>query len=433
MRSWLIRSIDHTPRRTMLMVLGLALVLRLVVAITVPASGPNSVRCPVCSDAYWYYDVAYNLATKGQYADEFGLSAYRPPITPLFQAAVFLIAGIDNFLAVRFAHVILSVATVAFVGLTAWRMFGHRIGLTCAFLVTINPMIMFYITELLSETIFAFLLSLAFLLWVNTMFAKTHSWLWATATGVAAGLAMLTRPSAMAFPIAVVLWLMLTNRHRLVALSMPMLMGVCLAMSPWVIRNYLLFGNLILFSDNGAGAILRYYVDWLGYDVIALYDGPWPETTDFTQLNPYQHLDPHTRAVFAGKLVVNFCQHQPAQCLIAWLKSYGRMMTPILGGIHTLSTKLIALFTYIPLMAFGLYGLVLTQRYDDPPPMVRQLAWFFFIWFLGFMSVNALTSPEIRYRVPGVDLFLSIFAAVALVVLGEWRSRRLSEKPASIP
>lgn len=199
----------------------------------------NADICPKCGDIS-------NYVAKGKTLAGLNLNFFDPrydegTYAPLFEFA--LAAAIKLFgegaipLVAPFFGVLLIVATY-FLG-TA--MFNTPTGVLAAIFVSVHPMLTVFGLVPLVESLFALLLVSAFVLFQKEKFLSS---------GILLGLAYLTKYNGMLAVLSLILYLSVwggaEKRNRKL---LSFLIGILLVTSPWLLRNYALFGNPFHSSD----------------------------------------------------------------------------------------------------------------------------------------------------------------------------------------
>lgn len=254
-----------------------------------------------------YREIAENLLVHGSYALDlpahgasdtaggaYKSTAYRPPLYPLLLAAVNLGGGEVSLVRVALLQWLLGLATV-------WLTLqvGRRLQLgwgayVAALVVTCDPILLNQSSLVMTETLATLLAVAAIYAWLRLL--ETPRVTSAIALGAALGLAGLCRPTFLPWAAMLVLLLILirhattidqTWRARL-TLSGTVAVTVALVLSPWIVRNQLVFGKPIVTTTHGGYTLLlgnnpSYYR--------YLQDGksslPWPaDDPEFQQLLP---------------------------------------------------------------------------------------------------------------------------------------------------
>ncbi len=223
-------------RPDLLVVLGIATALRVGVFVA-------AVRSPQrfwSQDARDYIGVATHLhasylSGSGRW---FEVGLLRPPVYPLFIRLVFDIFG-RHYAPIIAIQLGISVATVGLVYWLAQLLLPRRYALGAAFLLAIDPASIVFANQMLTETLFAFLLTIAIVLVVVGQ--RRGGPVFMLAAGLMLGFATLTRPVAEYLPLLLVPALVLpaaTRRRASLALAAALAAGFVLPVGGWVIRNF---------------------------------------------------------------------------------------------------------------------------------------------------------------------------------------------------
>jgi 4-amino-4-deoxy-L-arabinose transferase-like glycosyltransferase len=233
----------------LLVVLALALAVRLtaIFAIGNPQQVPRSLAE---GDAPTYYVLADHMldGTGYRYAPDGPPTAKRTPGYPLLLASVFKIFG-RNFNAVRGVQCLLDVATTYLVFALAVILFGNpAVGLAAALAYALYLPAIQSTTYIMTETLYAFLLTLSVTAAALALKARNFS-LYA-ASGIALGLATLTRPGVLGLPLAMLVVSFFAGRGqasagRVFKGCLILLLAFCAALLPWVVRNERALGRFI--------------------------------------------------------------------------------------------------------------------------------------------------------------------------------------------
>ena len=167
----------------------------------------------------------------------FDLGLVRPPGYPLFVRAVFEVFG-THYVAVVAVQVVLSAATVALTFWLASLFVSRRFALAAATAVAIDPASIVFANLMLTEAVFALLLTAAIGL-VLIARRGDNAWL-ALAAGVLLGVAVLVRPVGEYLPIVLLPALVLAwpgRRARSALLAAVVLAGFAMPVGAWVARN----------------------------------------------------------------------------------------------------------------------------------------------------------------------------------------------------
>jgi hypothetical protein len=122
----------------------------------------------------------------------------------------------------------------------------------------------FYLSEMFvmttysmaSEPLFAALLSVYLVLIIRTVDRRSVAI--AAAAGAVLGLATLTRPTVLWLPVVSLGWILFHLRGRGIVMSVAFAAAVAAPQIPWVVRNYLVFGEPIVTTTLGGFVLYRH-------------------------------------------------------------------------------------------------------------------------------------------------------------------------------
>ncbi|MCK5572346.1 MAG: glycosyltransferase family 39 protein, partial [Bacteroidetes bacterium] len=203
---------------------------------------------PLRSDDAEYAALARSTLSGGGFSLESTPTAYRMPGYPLVVAGVFLALG-ESMTAVRLLQAIVDTLTCLLVFVIGRRIADERTGLVAALLYALFPLQILYVSSVMTETSFTFLLCAS----VALMLAPGASIPRMVAAGLVAGIATLFKPIALVLPVLIPFVPALVHQRNRVRLWMMLSFcaGVLLVISPWLVRNYLMFDRVALTSSIG--------------------------------------------------------------------------------------------------------------------------------------------------------------------------------------
>lgn len=202
-------------------------------------------------DAQHYVRLGENVWQRGVYSRQetppYAIDSHRTPVYPLIAGAVQAATGVIWPLYVLQALVQLLTALLVYdLGCRVW---GNGAGLAAALLYVCDPLGILLNWQAMSECLFVFTSTLTVYLAVRAWQAResAHAVSSYASVGVAAGLAALTRPTALYLAVvlaAVTAGRALLTRRRVAALAgaLCILLVTCVTVLPWVVRNHLRFG-----------------------------------------------------------------------------------------------------------------------------------------------------------------------------------------------
>lgn len=219
-------------------------------------------------DARAYDTIALNLLAGNGFKEHVNLSyEFDPGMLRAGPGYEFFLAGIYAVFGHHYEVVWVFQALLH--ALTAWLVYkcarlifseqSETIGLIAAGFIGFHPDLIEISAMLMTETLYLFFTVLTVFVFLKSFFNVKSYWL-ALLLGVVTGLAILTRPPLVLFvPIFVFLYGYKKTRSSLVMFGL----GIVGVLAPWVIRNYLVYHQLILTTLIGPFNI------WVGNTVVA--------------------------------------------------------------------------------------------------------------------------------------------------------------------
>lgn len=239
--------------RLYLPLLALAVAIRAAILV-IPG---NSIRTPWSGggDMDAYVLLARNLVSGQGYTYAHVPSAWRTPGYPLVIAGLMEVFG-DHFpIAVRCFQLLASLAIAYFCMRAARLLFDERAGKVALLVAFYLPTLLYFSGEFLSELFAAFFVAL--FLWMLAEDIVYPRWITAAGVGLAIGLGALFRPNVAALGAVAVsaAWLVRTaDRQRRQIALIPLC--AIFVFSPWLVRNYEVFGHLLFTTKSGTDALV---------------------------------------------------------------------------------------------------------------------------------------------------------------------------------
>ncbi|HHT9138099.1 MAG TPA: ArnT family glycosyltransferase, partial [Candidatus Wunengus sp. YC60] len=224
------------------------------------------------SDAQDYHQLALNLLYTGTYQ-----SIHRSPLFPFFIAILYKLFGANYFI-VRLVLSLLSSFTCLFIYKTTKGLFNEQIALIAMFISAIYWMLFYPCGFLLTETLCTFFLTGAvFFLTKSSRIPHIRYFIF---SGIYLGLAALTRAFMLPFFLFLPFWAYVSfknNRKLALKAFIVLAFTMSLVISPWTIRNYLVFHKFIPITSGGGGV----FAGANNPDVLKYFKGGWirPEKT----------------------------------------------------------------------------------------------------------------------------------------------------------
>ena len=366
------------------------------------------------------------IATGHGFADPFGPAtgptAWEPPLYPYLIATVFKVTGIYSKLSALILLTINSVfsaVTCIPIFLTARKCFSEKVAVWSAWGWALLPTVMYWCARWVWETSLAALL-LALIFWLVLEMEELHGMLPWVGFGVLWGVAALTNSSLLSFLPASGLWAW----YRRWKAGKPSLIGAvlasvffCATISPWLVRNYEVFGKFIFIRSN-FGAELR-----LGNGPGA--DGTWMSYLHPTQndlaLKQYEKVGEIAYVAERKREATDFIRADYAR--FAWL-SFKRFVYYWAGRPRSSeSAALIDNSAFLASSVLGFWGLGLALRKRTSG------AWLFFWLIVSYPTIYYFVYPHSRYRHP-IEPQMAILIAYVISEAAGKRLPRASENPA---
>jgi len=361
--------------------------------------------------------IAASIASGKGFANQFGPpsgpTAWEPPLYPYLTAGVFLLLGVYSKASAFFLLMLNS----AFSALTcvpifriARRIFSEKVAVGSAWAWVLLPNVMFWSTRWIWETTLSALL-LGMVLWLAlTMEDRDGLWPWIE-FGLLWGMIALNSASLLSFLPAAGLW---AWYHR-AKVGKRSLAGVVLSsviffacISPWLTRNYRVFGKFIFIRDN-FGAELR------------LGNGEGADGNLMLYLDPPH--DPHAMRQFQEMGELAYIAMRKQQALDYIKADYARFAglsikrftyfwagTPKATVPPWMSEVKNSFFFASSVLTF--WGLIRALRQRKPG------AWLLFWLILLYPAIYYFVYPGQRYRVP-IEPVMTILCVFLVTEAGQ--------------
>ena len=347
-------------------------------------------------------------------------TAYRPPLYPLVIAALLACGG--TTCALGALQVILGTATVLLAGRVACRFGGNPARLAAGALVAVDPLLLQYTAQPMTETLAAFLAA-AWLAAVADRKDGASSLRWQLVSGVLLGLGVLCRPI---FLVVAGLFALLQFVRREPGITWKsrcepvaiLVMAAGVTLLPWIVRNAWVMGKPIATTTHG-GYTLFLANNPVMYDEVIR--GAWGTTWDDASLRNWQaELDRKTEGMseiqrdrWMSARAWEAIRSQPQMFLYACGWRILRLWDVAprgaqISGTLRFVTPLIAVF-YIAVYAVFLVGCLTSLR--DQPNLWRPVL----ALFLGFTLLHTLYWTDARMRAPLMPA-VAVVAALGFVV-----------------
>ncbi len=407
----------------LLLIIGLALILRLAAALILgnEVSGYSGA----------HDEISYSMLGQ-RFASGYGMTFPRPwypwieadaPQSyysftiSIFLAGIYALFGYTP-LAARIVMAGMSVLIILMVYLIAKRLFNQHVALLASAIGAVYAYLIFYGVTLVTETPFTLVLMVAIYLSLDLYAGKVSLWRWG-ALGVALAVAILLRMAVVFFIPILLIWLFwgIPRPRPWARLALPIGI-IILALIPFVIRNYLLWGQFALLETQFG------HVFWNGNH--PGHQGDYHPTFVFPI--PDEVLASMNDVIITNTLLRMGIQNVLSDPDHFALLTFGRLrefFTFWPTWDSSFAANLLRVFSFGMILPFALAGMILNMgRFRELAPI--------YLFILVHTGVYAITWAMIRYRTP-MDPFLIMFAADSLWRLYGWlRSRATALPEASI-
>lgn len=345
----------------------------------------------------WPYNSPYNPGKPPE------PTAWQPPVYPLIIAAAFKAFGIystSSKVVLMMIQIIISALICVLIFLIGRRVFNVWVGLLAALMIALYPTALHLtIQKICSSNIFLLLLLLFIFQFFKLAEAPTIKK--SILAGLTFGIAILTDPVVVAFFPFALGWLLFRERAELktrIISAALVFLAVCTIISPWQIRNYLVFDRFFLIKSNFSRE---------------LFMGNYGSNASLTSERQYMAtLDEGERSKLYQKKALDSILNNPEQLIRQICNRFFRYWTVLpvhnYRGANTNGIKeQIAGISYLIIIALGIVGLCLSSlRSREVQLLVVAILSlpvpYYLTWFTHF-----------RYRFP-VEPILIIFASFAM-------------------
>ncbi len=379
-----------------------------VIVLALALRGLAMSRGPACfDDPDNYLSLARSLAEGKGLSLAGRPTAYRPPLYPIMLAPLVAALGSCAPIGVAILHLVLGAGTTWLAAASARAMgLSRPRSIIAAFIVACDPVLIAQGRSVMTETTTAFFVGLS-LFGIGIGGGRG-----AIVGGLAAGLAALTRPSALPGACLVAVAWAIAGRRKPPTLAHAgvYLMAMAAVIAPWAVRNLIVMGEPICTTTHGGYTLAlannpTYYRDvldadsdrvWTGHDQWLWWDQVNRETAAMTEPEADR---------FLRDRVVRLALDQPAEFARASIDRLTRFWAIAPSAVvYSRGVRLVVACWTIPLwlaLAVGGFGASARQW-----PVVAAG-----ITILGLTGVQALYWTDMRMRSPLVP-------AIAIVAAG---------------
>jgi hypothetical protein len=428
-RPWLA---DHGP---ILLIFVIALLLRLLFVLWLNyAAGAQGLSVPrFANDSVKYDALARALASGQGYqvrGDHVTISGIAP-LFPLLLAGLYLLSGggIPIVLPVGFVNALLGALTALVLyhlvrlcfmpetNLPKGERDAGRVALLSAAIFAAYPFEIFNTAFVLKESLSIFLTVGFALLWVCMLRAgASKSLRWAALAGAVGGLSALSRfphTGLMIMFVVVNLWLGWRRKRSLIRETALALFIFALVLTPWLVRNYYVLGQVTLTYHGPSRYLYNANSDLAEPELNGYYEARGPARAEHNKA-----IDATTnRDVYAGESVylrhalAAFVSH-PGHVLRLMGGKLVNMWRPVWAG-SSARTWIVLGVPYLLMMALALPGLVLARKHMPNASSALIVLYALILFYVVGHTVFYSMIRERQY----IEPFLIPFAGYSLSLL----------------
>lgn len=375
--------------KILFLIMGFGLIIRVVYVLTMT---PNTIIFP---DGIQYDEIAKDLLEGKGYPD--GVDIYkssRAPGYPTLLALLYMIFGTD-IIWVKLIQSFLNVLTILPIYGLGLLIFNRSVAVTASIFMTIDPFFIFFGGLILSEILFMFFLSLSlFFLYFGIKNARYPALI---SGSMLMGLAILTRASLLLFPLFIVSWIMLDKRADVKKASTFcafFVVTLCFTLVPWTIRNYYVYHSFVPITI-GVGKTLS--------------DANNPTADGGSDMSKIPALPSSLSSLERDRLykekAIQFILENPVKFIKLAGAKFKRFwnIIPNYEGYRSGKYILISLLSYVPILVFGVFGIVLSF-------LKQKKILFILLPIVYYTGLHMVFPGSIRYRVPIMPFFIIIAA-----------------------
>jgi 4-amino-4-deoxy-L-arabinose transferase-like glycosyltransferase len=339
--------------------------------------------------------VALGQGFSNPYGGNTGPTAWEPPLYPYLIGGVFKVLGIYTYAsawALLSINSLLAALTTIPVFLIALRTFGPRVALWSARAWALNPYVWYWSVHWIWDTTFTPLM-LALIFLVSLELRHWPGWRGWTLFGALWGIGALANPAMLSFLPFCGLWICWQRYRR----GLPSLVGVVLSsfvfflvLSPWLIRNYEVFGHFVFIRDD-FGLQFR-----LGNNKMA--DGMLIATLqpnlNKLELEKFQHLGEIGYEAECRRLAFEWIRANPRQFVVISMKRFFYYWNGVPRPTDSVAPWDFRSSLFLASSVLAIWGLARALRQKRPG------AWLFAGLVATYPTVYYFVFPHARYRHP---------------------------------
>lgn len=344
-----------------------------------------------------YLDMARSLLAHGP------LAPTHPPGYALFLAPFLSLGGSLGVSLARWVQLGLSALT-AVLGyrLAVQLRLSRAAALGAGAALALDPMLIYFSSRMMSETLFVVLVSAFLLVWINAW--RSGRARDAALAGLLGGAATLTRGVILPFGGVLAMVALWRRREQPRWAALVAVCGLCwaAALAPWTARNWREYGRFVPVSVQGG---------WNFYEGLTV-DPAQVRHARAEAMGEEAHRlgfdDPFSSDAYFGAKARAWVRAHPGEFLRLCAIKAARFWRPAPEPPHGTAVRLAAGTFYLALFALALLGL--------RPALRAPGAWFLIAWIAHLNVLHAVFASDLRYRLPLAPA-LAVLAGAGLAAL----------------
>jgi len=428
---WSVKKLGHLLAHPGTMV-AVAFLIRYGIFYYFRSKGPFPVNDILPSMGYETGRIARAVAAGLGYSSplvvDSGPTAWMTPLYPLLLAGVFKLFGIMTFKSL----LVITAVDCAFSSLTSWviwaiarRAFGASSGATAGWIWTLLPSSVFYPVAWVWDTSLSALIFALIVLASMSLLESERASAWA-GCGALWGIGAMVNASIVSTLPFILGWNANELRRRSrqwLKLTLIALLLFAVVITPWFIRNYIVFHKLILFRSNFGLEL------WLGNN--PLNPGIWSwwlhPNDDDAERKLFVRMGEIPYMALKQREAISWMREHPAVFVEQTFRRFVDNWTGFDEPVTSLANRpwyvVVGMSLEVLFALLALPGALLAYRRRSPYAFPFASAIFF------FPVVYYITHTSLRYRHP-IDPVLCVLAGYAAVSACSWVSARLPGKRA---